>query len=347
MKVLFNVDHPAKFHLFKNAMRILKDHGNDVLLTIVDKEVTLKLAEKFCNLYNIPYKVIGLNSGNLTKKAFNVPSIEFNLLKTALNFKPELLVGGCGDLYVAHVSKMINRPSFIFDTNDQAKLQHKLSFPFATRIFTPSSYLLNLGKKHTKYEGFHELAYLHPNYFKPDNVILDDLNLPKNDIILLRLVSWNAFHDVGKKSVFNFLKYLKEFENYGTVIISSESKLKKDMDKYCMSLPPEKLHDIISYSKIYFGEGVTLASESTVLGTQAIYSNTLYAGYIRELETKYGLINLSNTELTLKHMLDMLENNSLKKQSMDVRKKILDEKIDVTKFICNVVENYETYSVEY
>ncbi|MBA2858826.1 hypothetical protein HNP93_001527 [Methanococcus maripaludis] len=346
MKVLFNVDHPAKFHLFKNAMKILKDRGNEVILTIVDKEVTLNLAEKFCKHYTIDYKLIGRNSGNLTKKAFNVPSIEFNLLKTALNFKPDLLVGGCGDPYVAHVSKMINRPSFIFDTNDQAKLQHKLSFPFATRIFTPSSYLLNLGKKHTKYEGFHELAYLHPDYFKPDNAILDYLNLPKNDIILLRLVSWNAFHDVGKKSG-NILEYLSELEKYGTVVISSESKLTSEFDKYCIPLPPERLHDVLYYSKMALGEGATTASECTILGTQSIYTNPIKLGYIKELETKYGLINLSNTELTLKHMLDMLENNSLKKQSMDIRKKILDEKIDVTKFICNGIENYETDSVEY
>ena len=45
-----------------------------------------------------------------------------------------------------------------------------------------------------------ENTYLHPNYFKPSVKILKKLNLSVEErYVVLRLVSWDASHDVGQK----------------------------------------------------------------------------------------------------------------------------------------------------
>ena len=45
-----------------------------------------------------------------------------------------------------------------------------------------------------------ENTYLHPKYFKPNKNILKKLNLTnKEKYVVLRLVSWDASHDIGQK----------------------------------------------------------------------------------------------------------------------------------------------------
>ena len=58
---------------------------------------------------------------------------------------------------------------------------------------------VDLGRKHIRYNGFHELAYLHPNRFKPDISVLDELKVKEGEkFVILRFVSWNATHDFGQ-----------------------------------------------------------------------------------------------------------------------------------------------------
>jgi predicted glycosyltransferase len=350
MKVLFNVDHPAKFHLFKNTMKILQEKGINVFLTVIDKEVTSDLVKDFADENNIKYKIIGENLGSIFKKAMNVPKIEYELLKISKNFKPDIFVGGCGDLYISHVARLLKKPSFIFDTNESAKLQHALTVPFATKIFTPSCYEKNLGKKQIRYEGYHELAYLHPNYFTPNSKVLDELNLSKNDtIIVLRLVAWNAIHDAGEKGISreNLNAYINKLEDFGRVLITSETKLDKTLKKYQVMVKPENLHDLLYYSTLYIGEGATTASECAMLGTHAIYTSTTKRGYLNELEKQYSLVyNITNPKnmyiKALNKSLELLENKNLKKEGIEKREKLLKYKIDVTKYIVDVMENYET-----
>ncbi|MBK7887879.1 MAG: hypothetical protein IPJ86_11465 [Bacteroidetes bacterium] len=46
MKYLFYLAHPAHFHLFKNTMRMLKEKGHTVIVTIKTKDVLRKLLEE-------------------------------------------------------------------------------------------------------------------------------------------------------------------------------------------------------------------------------------------------------------------------------------------------------------
>lgn len=334
--------HPGQVHLFKNAIRGLEKKGHECKITIVDKEVSLKLLDA----YGFKYEVVGSAKSSMIAKATELIKIESKLLKICRSFKPDILVGGVGNAYVAHVGKMIRKPSIVFDDTEHAKLEHLLTDPFATIICTPSCFLKDLGKKQVRYNGYHELAYLHPNYFTPNPSVLDEIGLTEEDtFIILRFVSWNASHDVGQHGIRNKLQFVEELEKYGCVLITSEGMLEPELSKYRITVSPEKLHDLLYYSTLYIGEGATTASECAVLGTHAVYVNTLRVGYTDEEEEKYDLVhNFSTSELIEEEAFDtafnLLNNSNLRQEGKKKRKKLLSEKIDVTAFMVDFIEQY-------
>jgi hypothetical protein len=342
MNILFNMAHPGQIHLFKNAINILHKKGHECKITTVDKEVSLQLL----NLYGFEYDVVGHSKPTLFSKAIELLKIEYNLYQISRSFKPDILIGGVGNAYVAHVGKLISKPSIVFDDTEHAKIEHLITDPFASVICTPSCYSKDLGKKQIRYNGYHELAYLHPNYFTPDPAVLEELGLEEgNPFIILRFVSWGASHDIGHHGIQNKIEFVKELEKYGRVLITSEGDMGPEFEKYKIKVSPEKLHDLLYYATLYIGEGATTASECAILGTHAIYVNTLRLGYTDEQEEKYGLVyNFSNPNTCEKDALnkatELLENEDLWKDGKEKREKLLSDKIDVTEFMVNFVEEY-------
>ncbi len=126
--------------------------------------------------------------------------------------------------------------------------------------------------KQVLFDGYLDLAYLHPNRFTPDPSVLDDLNLARNEkFIIIRFISWAASHDIGLKGIQDQVKFVKELERFGRVFISSEKTTNKELDKYKLKIAPEKFHSLLSFAQLYIGEGGTIATEASVLGTPAIH----------------------------------------------------------------------------
>jgi hypothetical protein len=205
-----------------------------------------------------------------------------------------------------------------------------------------------LGKKQIRYNGYHELAYLHPNYFTPDPAVLEELGLEEGDpFIVLRFVSWEASHDRGHTglSLEDKRKAVSEFSNYGKVLISSEKPLSADLEKYRFTLSPEKMHDLLYYCTLLYGESATMASECAVLGTHAIFCDYAGRGYTDEQE-EYGLVYNFYDEKTmgtesLNKAIELLKDPDLKEKGREKRERLLEDKIDVTEFMVDFIENYK------
>lgn len=347
MRIIIDIGHPAHVHLFKNLIWNLEKKGHKITIPARDKDVTMLLLKA----YKLEYENRGKGYDGFFGKAAGIIETNRRLYKIAKKTKPDLLIG-VHNPYIAQVSKLIRKPSIIFTDTEHAKLANKLTFPFATVICTPSCFAKKLGKKQVRYNGYHELAYLHPNYFEPDPSVLNEIGLSTDDkYIILRFVSWSASHDVREHG-FDFetkQRFINELESYGTVFITSETKLGRKFDKYRIGISPEKIHHLLYYATLYVGEGATMASEAAVLGTPAIYLNTLRLGYLDEQEVKYGLVhNFSNLETAQKHafekVLMLLGDNCLKEKWQKRREELLKEKIDVTKWMTEFIENYpESY----
>jgi predicted glycosyltransferase len=205
----------------------------------------------------------------------------------------------------------------------------------------------SLGKKEIKYAGYHELAYLHPKHFAPDESVLDLLGVNNNEkYIILRFVAWKATHDYGHKGItyLNKLKAIHEFGRYAKVFISSESELPDDLVKYRIKIPPDKMHDALAFSCLLFGESSTMAEEGAMLGVPSIYLNEKGTHYTNHLERAYDLIynfaeNESDQNEAIEKGIELLKSN-VKDEWQKRRDRMLADKIDVTAFLVWFVENY-------
>ncbi len=340
MRILFNIAHPAQVHLFKNLIWNLEKKGHECKITTVDKDVSLHLL----SAYGFDYEIVGSAKSSLFSKATELINIEYRIYNISKSFKPDILVGGVGNAYVAHVGKLIGKPSIIFDDTEHAKIEHFLLDPFASVICTPSCYKKDLGKKQVKYNGYHELAYLHPNYFTPNPKVLDEIGLKENDrFIILRFVSWDSDHDIGQKGIQNKKELVKELEKYGRILITSEGELDKKLEKYKIKVSPEKMHDLLYYASLYVGEGATMATESAILGTPSIYISSLVGtmGNFIELEEKYGLMyNYNDSGKAMKKAVELMQKPEFIEEWKKKRDILLKDKIDVTAFMVKFVENY-------
>ena len=344
MRILFNVAHPAQVHLFRNALQTLMDHGHECRITAINKEVSLKLLDSF----GFDYDAIGRARPTPFGKGLELLRIDAKLLQIARSFHPDLLVGGVGNAYVAHVGKLIRKPSIIFDDTEHAAIQHHLTDPFVSAICTPSCYTKDLGEKQVRYNGYHELAYLHPNRFTPDPAVLAELGLTEGDpFIIVRFVSWDANHDIGHTGLTldNKRKMIHEFEKYGRVFITSEKPLVGEFEKYRISVFPEKMHDLLYYATLLYGESATMASECAVLGTHAIFCDFAGRGYTDEEERDYNLVynfklDESSQEKSIERAVELLQDPALKEKGREKQKRLLNDKIDVTAFMVWFIENY-------
>lgn len=341
MKIIVGVSHPKHVHFSKNIINELVNKGHEVKIVVWDKDITLYLLEA----YGFDYEVIGINQKTLTKKAYGLIKSDFNALKTARKFKPDILVGGSP--YLAHVASLIGKPHIGFTDTENANLANWLFFPFSDAICTPSCYKgIIPSRKHIPYNGFEELAYLHPNYFKPDPLVLDYLGLDKSDsYVIVRFVAWKASHDRGDKGFIDKVKLIRSLEKYSQVFITSEAKLPDIFERYRINIPPEKIHHVMNYARLYIGESASMACESAILGTPAIFVSKSRRGYTDELESKYDLLySFSDPKNNQQNALDkarqLLNDENTKKNWLKKKDKLLKDKIDVTKFITEFIEKY-------
>jgi len=348
MKIIIGICHPKDVHFWKYIINNLENDGHAVKILAWDKDVTLYLL----NAYGFNYELIGKNHKNLIGKLYDMLKSDLKVSKIAERFRPDIFIHG--DPYLAHVSKVFGKLHIDYCDTEHAKLVHLSTFPFSDAVVTPSCFKKKINpKKHITFNGYSELAYLHPNYFKPDPSGLDDLGLSKDNkfkFIILRFVSWGASHDIGQHGFTNKEDLVRKIEEYGRVFITSEQKLSKRLEKYRITIPPEKIHDLLYYAKMYIGEGATMASEAAVLGTPAIYVNTLRLGYLDEQEEKYGLVyNFSDPktaqEEAFRKAVELLEDKNLRRRWQKKRERLLNEKIDVAKFMTELIENYPTFMI--
>lgn len=354
MKIQITISHPKHVHLFKNVIYNLVEKGHKIKIVARDKDVTLSLLET----YGLKYELFEKHRSRLFSKAVDHLLVTRTFYKIAKNFNPDILTG-CGGAVVAHTGRIIGKPSIVFADTETAKLVNMLTFPFSSAICTPSCYKENLGKKQVRYNGYEELAYLHPNYFKPNLEFLDELNLLEDDkFIILRFISWEASHDIGLRGIKKGteLEFIKSLERYGRVFITSERKLDKKLEKYRITISPEKIHSLLYYAQLYIGEGGTMAAEAAILGTPAIHIESTSSGIATgelsgnflELRDKYGLLYFyPDQNQALEKAISILEDKNSKKEWQKRREKLLKDKIDVTAWMTDFIERYPESFYEY
>lgn len=338
MNILIDIGHPAHVHFFRNPiLRWKRKHS--VMITAREKDG----ADLLLKTYGLEYSLLSRPS----KSKFGLPRELFihetRLLRCARRFHPQVILSIAGTFNV-HAAKLLHIPTIVFYDTEHAKLQNLISYPFATKICTPSCYRNDLGNKHIRYNGYQELSYLHPNVFVPDPSVLREIGVSQDSpFFILRFVSWGASHDLGQRGFSDSGKrrLLELLKPHGKVFITSEEPLPPELEPYTLTARPDKIHDLLFYAAMYIGEGATMASEAAVLGTPSVFVSSLSLGYLAELEEKYGLVHcFAEEDTALEKIKKLFLKPGLKQAWAEKRSRMLEDKIDVTAWMVDLIEEY-------
>lgn len=342
MRLLFVVGHPAHVHLFRNAIKVLRARGHVVRVAAVDKETTLRLLQ----VYGLEYTVIGRSHRAMVSKALDLPVKDMRLLRILARERPDIVVS-TGSPYAAQASAVVSIPHIAFSDTEIATTVIRLMEPFTDAVCTPSCFQLALGPRQVRYDGYKELAYLHPSYFQPDPSVLEMLNVDPSDIlIILRFSSWDSSHDLAERGMREtvdrgVLSAIAELESKGKVVVTSERGMPPQLERLAANIPLERVHDLLYYATLYVGEGATMASEAGVLGTPWVFISREGRGFLEDQATRYGLgFREATWGQGLARANTLLSNPRLKAEWTSRRARMLADKIDVTDFIVRFIEDW-------
>lgn len=342
MRVLFDVSHPAHVHLFKHAATALSEEGHDVHVVSREKDVTTALLDAV-GVGHSPLTRVREGRGALVREWV---AREARLLRFARRFGPDVMVSRLNPA-AAHVSRLLGVPNIVFHDTEQAGLVERMTTPFASVVCTPAGFEHDLGERQRRYEGFHELAYLHPARFEPDPEPLLDVGIdPDEPYAVLRFVAMNAHHDIGDESLSIRTKreLVERLEAHMEVYVSSEGPLPESLDDRQIPVAPEHLHQLLAHADLYAGDSGTTATEAAMLGTPTVRFNP-YDGEetnFHELH-EYGLVT------TIRREREFLETTAGLATDADAGERwrsrrcdMLAEKVDVTGYMLDLIEEVST-----
>lgn len=339
MKVLIDIGHPGHVHYFRNLIN--NTYCANQFLVVARKRNVIESLLKF---YNIPYVSRGRGKDSSVGKIFYMLYADILILIKSLRFKPDLLLSFSSP-YAAQVSALLRIPHIAMNDTDHTDGVHrKFTYPFSDVIITPATYQHDLGEKHIRLNGTIEYFYLHPKYFTPDPSIFDLLGIEAGvPYVIVRFVSWQAFHDVNQKglSLEEKLKIIALLSKKYRVFISSENKLEEEFSQYQIKIPPHRMHDALAFSSLFVGESGTMASESALLGVPVVYINSLPLMCYLKLEQEYGILkHFENGKGVYEYIETLIETPGLHDKVRLSRDEMVKTFINPTDFLIWFIENY-------
>lgn len=338
MRILIDIGHPAHVHYFRNFINIMKNKGHDFFIIARDKEVTHQLL----NAYHLEYYSRGKGNNTALGKILYMFKADWLIYKKAKKFRPDFFLSFASP-YAAQASWLMRKPHITFDDTEHAHTARKFYLPFSKVVFTPFCFLGDIGTKQQSFKGMMELCYLHTDYFQANSDIFKILGISNYEpYVLLRFVSWNANHDIGQSGLDLKTKraIIDKLKDNHRVFISAEGAMPEDLERYRIKIPPSKMHDVLAHAKLFIGEGATMASECAMLGTPAIYVNSLELGYMKEQEQRGLVYGFRNSSGVVEKITELLSNEDLNVVTKKRRNNMLSELINPTKMLVDVFENF-------
>lgn len=282
MNILFVTGHPAQVHNFRNVRTELIKHGHKVFWLTTPKDIATNLLET----YNIPYTLICKPKKNILSQALTLfRNVLWEIRYLRCN-KIDVVITRT-DPYTAIAAWLCHVPNIMLQDTEHAATS-KLQGPFVkygTAYLEPECFSENIRQDEIRWPGNIELFYLHAKRYS-STPVWELLRIEQGTkFAIVRFVKWDAFHDkqlVGGFTLEQKRELIARLAKHMRVFISSESELPSDLEPYRIQIPIDRMHDVQAAASLFVGESATMASESVVLGTPAIYIDEVGRGYTDE-----------------------------------------------------------------
>lgn len=337
MRVLIDIGHPAHVHLFRFFAAGMQERGHQVLFTCRDKDNERLLLDSF----NLENKLLGRHYSSSAGKMAGLISSVVKAYSISLKFKPDVFLSH-GSIIAALTAWFCRKPHIALEDTGNNE-QVRLYLPFTKAVLTSAAFQKDYGFKQIRYDSFHEMAYLRPRYFKTDPGFRMQLGVTGNEkLIIARFISWSATHDRGSRGLSDNEKFqlVAELSKYGRAFVSSENDVPDHLKVFLYPLSPDTIHQALANADLYIGEGATMASESCILGTPAIYLNPQFAGTI-EAQKKSGLLfQYAGFSGSLDKARMILSDSNAKAGFRLKRDQLISETVDLTQLMIWFIENW-------
>ncbi|MHB9286198.1 DUF354 domain-containing protein [Halobacteriales archaeon Cl-PHB] len=339
MHAIVTIQHPAHVHFYRNAIADLEERGHEVTVFAREKDLVADLLQA----YGIEHTVLAGEAGSTLGLLGVQVAYELRLLRAVRQLDPDVLTA-VGGVAVSHVAALTDARSVVFIDNEGVASNY-LTVPVADEIFTPRRFAGDLGSGHHRYDGYHELAYLHPEQFDPDPGVIRSYGIdPDDPYSVVRFVGWGAHHDVGEAGISVTAKrdLIDLLKRHGDVYVTAEGNLPPVLEDCRLPVAPEEVHHLLWAADCYVGDSQTMATEAALLGTPAVRSNS-FAGAgdmsnFVELAARYGLVISTDDET---EAMEAVSRILSREDSEDVwerrREALLNDKIDVTSFLVDAL----------
>jgi len=346
MNVGLFLGHPAHFHLLSSTARILEGGGHHVFFAVKKKDILFQLLDAA----GYPYYILREDrSDSKLGMVSSVLMMEYHMVNFLRKYHIDILVGSTLS-FSARV--IMHVPTIILGEDDYevVKSLDLITCPWASSVLSPET--CNNGpfeRKTVHYQGFHKLAYLHPNRFAPDMKVVHKYFSTERPYFLLRFALLKAYHDIDAKAqgidteiAQNIIYRLSK---HGDVYITSERPLEPQFEQYRLHINPLDIHHVMAYASLYIGDSQSMAVEAAMLGVPSLRINDFVGriGVLRELDEKYELTYgflPSESEKLYAKIDELLSMNNLHEEFQSRRQRMLADKIDVSAFFTWYIENY-------
>lgn len=335
MKVAVTIQHPAHVHFFKHTIRQLRSDDHRVAVFVREKALVVDLLSN----YGIPYTVLSRAAKSRWRLVSEQLRYEYRLLSRIRRWKPDV-VTAIGGVEASHVARVTGVPSVIF--TDSELRSNWLMAPFADVICTPRRFGMEFGDGHLRYDGFHELAYLHPRRFQPDPDLLRSYGVePDEPFFVLRFSDMRAHHDIGETGLSKSGKrtLVSTLEDHGVPYIATENSTDGARS---LPVPPHHFHHLLAHADLVVSDSSTTATEAAILGVPTVRTNSFAAGKdmsnFEELADEYGLVYSTPDEMdAIARCRSILSDSTSGNRWQKRRCELLKRKIDVSELVTALV----------
>ena len=336
MKAMISIVHPAWVYQFRHIMSVMTARGDDITTLVAEKDGNTTLLKSF----DIPYELCARSTGtNFVQKGFLFLGLSLRFTWEALRKKPDIMIGRASPM-LAIAAWLTGKPHLLYEDTEVAKFSLRICKLLSTKILTPRTFLTDLGAKQERVDTYKELFYLHPSVFTADKQVLRDAGFnPDEPYIFVRFIAWNASHDIGRRGLSDDEKIalVGRIEAYGRVYVSDEGTLPAALAPHHLKTPYHLIHHVLAFARLVYSEGATMASEAVMLGTHALYVNTIVSGSTQEQSERYELLYNFNHgadryERAALKAEELLADPELEAKGQQKRAKLLAEKVDINAY---------------
>lgn len=318
---------------------------NEIIWFMRDKDVTLELADAM----GIDYTRLSVASNGLIGNGMEMAANLVRCIGHTLGEKIDVWVTKYGAGNCA--ARLCSRKTLSFndDDVDVVPLIAATSYKAAHAVLVPS--VTRMGRyecKARRYNGSHELFYLHPNRFRPDPGVYELLGIPTSQrFAIVRLSALKAHHDIGIRGISaQFVQDLIETcGNEIRVFISSEAPVAAEFEAYRLPIPAMRILDAMYYAEFLVADSQTMSAEAATMGTTSFRISDFVGklSYIDELE-RYGLsfgFRPDDYELAIKQVSAAVRDPVFKAGCRENLVAFLDDKIDPVPWFADQIRSIQ------